>query len=288
MSIRMRAQDGTLGRTVFWNSGHIDDAGEGYSGPGPLTDIVVFKVDLDDGGMSVGTTDLQTATFTAEPGQMYLLGAQGKGAEILLPSAATVGNRAIVAFKLLANTAGWGVFADGSDTIDGQSEWVIYPIGSCMLLISDGVSNWEIISNSRSIAVRSDGADIATPSAFSVFNFLPPFIVVDSGNGQATVSYGAPGRVFASVSGGFVGATNGLINTFSSSAPTSIILGPAADTYRTVVTIKSDNTSSSSLTVLPAFGDTIDGAASYDLPTANKSVTMVADGGTNWEVIGAT
>jgi hypothetical protein len=50
MSIRMRARDGTLGRTVFWNSDEIDEAGDFYTGPGPLTDVVVFKVDLNTGG----------------------------------------------------------------------------------------------------------------------------------------------------------------------------------------------------------------------------------------------
>jgi hypothetical protein len=50
MSIRMRARDGTLGRTVFWNSDEVDEAGDFYTGPGPLTDIVVFKVDLNTGG----------------------------------------------------------------------------------------------------------------------------------------------------------------------------------------------------------------------------------------------
>lgn len=41
---RMRANDGTLGHPVYWNSSSIDSGGAGYAGPGPLTGIVVSKV----------------------------------------------------------------------------------------------------------------------------------------------------------------------------------------------------------------------------------------------------
>ena len=41
---RMRAYDSTLGRIVFWNSGVIDSSGLDYTGPGPLSDVVVQNV----------------------------------------------------------------------------------------------------------------------------------------------------------------------------------------------------------------------------------------------------
>ena len=41
---RMRANDGTLGYPVYWNSGVIDAAGADYSGPGPLTDVSVAEI----------------------------------------------------------------------------------------------------------------------------------------------------------------------------------------------------------------------------------------------------
>lgn len=41
---RMRARDTTLGRTVYWTSSVIDGAGDDYTGPGPLTDIVVSEL----------------------------------------------------------------------------------------------------------------------------------------------------------------------------------------------------------------------------------------------------
>jgi len=40
----MRAQDGSLGHPVFWTAGLIDTTGAFYTGPGPLTDVVVFKI----------------------------------------------------------------------------------------------------------------------------------------------------------------------------------------------------------------------------------------------------
>jgi hypothetical protein len=44
VTYRMRGKDGTLGRLVFWNSTSIDSSGTDYTGPGPLTDIVVQMV----------------------------------------------------------------------------------------------------------------------------------------------------------------------------------------------------------------------------------------------------
>lgn len=40
----MRAYDGTLGRYVMWTSTTIDATGATYTGPGPLTGIVVANV----------------------------------------------------------------------------------------------------------------------------------------------------------------------------------------------------------------------------------------------------
>ena len=40
---RMRADDATLGRPVYWDSAIIDSLGDDYTGPGPLTDIVLSK-----------------------------------------------------------------------------------------------------------------------------------------------------------------------------------------------------------------------------------------------------
>lgn len=40
---RMRAFDTTLGRIVYWTSSTIDTAGVDYTGPGPLTDVVISQ-----------------------------------------------------------------------------------------------------------------------------------------------------------------------------------------------------------------------------------------------------
>jgi hypothetical protein len=45
VTYRMRARDASLGRYVFWDSeDSIDTLGAQYTGPGPLTDIVVQAV----------------------------------------------------------------------------------------------------------------------------------------------------------------------------------------------------------------------------------------------------
>lgn len=44
VTYRMRGKDGTLGRLVFWNASSIDSGGDDYTGPGPLSDIVVQTI----------------------------------------------------------------------------------------------------------------------------------------------------------------------------------------------------------------------------------------------------
>lgn len=44
VTYRMRGYDGTLARLVFWTAESIDDTGAEYTGPGPLTDIVVQMI----------------------------------------------------------------------------------------------------------------------------------------------------------------------------------------------------------------------------------------------------
>lgn len=43
-SYRMRGYDGTLARQVYWTATVIDPTGSQYSGPGPLSDVVVSKI----------------------------------------------------------------------------------------------------------------------------------------------------------------------------------------------------------------------------------------------------
>lgn len=44
VSYRMRANDATLARVVYWTTGFVDATGAAYTGPGPLTDIVVSNI----------------------------------------------------------------------------------------------------------------------------------------------------------------------------------------------------------------------------------------------------
>lgn len=44
ISYRMRANDTTLVRVVYWTTGFVDATGAAYTGPGPLTDIVVSNI----------------------------------------------------------------------------------------------------------------------------------------------------------------------------------------------------------------------------------------------------
>ena len=44
LSYTMRGYDVTQARYVFWTTDSIDSSGSRYTGPGPLTDIIVFQV----------------------------------------------------------------------------------------------------------------------------------------------------------------------------------------------------------------------------------------------------
>lgn len=44
VSYRMRGFDTTLARTVYWTSDIVDASGTDYTGPGPLTTIVVQMI----------------------------------------------------------------------------------------------------------------------------------------------------------------------------------------------------------------------------------------------------
>jgi len=46
-TFRMRADDATLGREVYWDSLIIDVLGDDYTGPGPLADVAVTKRTLE-------------------------------------------------------------------------------------------------------------------------------------------------------------------------------------------------------------------------------------------------
>jgi hypothetical protein len=47
VQFRMRAYDSTLGRIVYWNAPSTDAGGSYYSGPGPLSDVVVSEKTAD-------------------------------------------------------------------------------------------------------------------------------------------------------------------------------------------------------------------------------------------------
>jgi hypothetical protein len=47
LKYRMRARDTSLSAYVYWTSLIVDSGGSGYSGPGPLIDIVVSNVITD-------------------------------------------------------------------------------------------------------------------------------------------------------------------------------------------------------------------------------------------------
>jgi hypothetical protein len=52
----MRAHDGTLSRLVFWTAITVDTGGAEYTGPGPLTDVVVQNIIGQDVNIIVTVT----------------------------------------------------------------------------------------------------------------------------------------------------------------------------------------------------------------------------------------
>jgi hypothetical protein len=152
-------------------------------GPGPGPGSPFLTVD----------PSTQIVNFTPTPGFVYLLDNPGKGAQVLLPTAASVGATGVVAWRVVYDSNGWTVLPNGSDTIDGQPFMPPGQLGSFGVLMSDGVSNWVPISTNRSFLVQQDGVAIGTPPAwFRGLNVASPLVVSDEGDGRAVLSLPPP------------------------------------------------------------------------------------------------
>lgn len=160
---------------------YIETATPG-SGGGPGPGSAFLTVD--------GSTRI--SNFVATPGFVNLLDNPGKSANATLPSAATAGVTAVIAFRLVYDTGGWTIVPDGTDTIDGQSFMFPGAIGSYLILMSDGISNWVSIATSRSLRIRQDGTDLNPPNLYRGFNVISPLTVNDLGQGMVELSAPPP------------------------------------------------------------------------------------------------
>ena len=87
-----------------------------------------------------------TGDFTAEPAKIYQLEFVAKSNTATLPPASD-GDTQVIGFKRLDAAATWAIEQDGADTIDGSA--AVYSFNGdqqYLLLASDGVSNWIIMS----------------------------------------------------------------------------------------------------------------------------------------------
>lgn len=234
----------------------------------------------------------QFGDIHAISGFVNLLENAGKGASIFLPPAAASGPEAVVAVS--GKTGGWTFVPDGTDTIVGQSEFVLAGVdnyASYTILMSDGISNWVIVATSLALTLFTDGSDVSPPNTFSILNAVFPLVFDPGGNGFATLRMAdvVPNRQpFATDIGvsGDVPVNDGYVNVLATTGLTNAVLTTAAASLPGIITtVKSHSSSVGAITVVPFAGDTIDGAATYALATAKKSVTLQSDSTSNWNVI---
>jgi hypothetical protein len=79
-----------------------------------------------------------------------------------------------------------------------------------------------------------------------------------------------------------VGLTDGYLFVNATAGPVTILMPFASTKRRRLIVIKKTDTSANAVTVQAKTGDTIDGAATQSLSTANACLTLVSDTTTHW------
>lgn len=82
-----------------------------------------------------------------------------------------------------------------------------------------------------------------------------------------------------------LGSRHGTILANAAGGSINVTLPLAGEKIARVYTVKKTDASANTVTLIPASGDTVDGAGTYVLSAQNDSVTVQSDAGTVWRVI---
>jgi hypothetical protein len=140
---------------------------------------------------------IQTGSFTASAGTLYLMGNPGKFGNATLPPASSMPLDQAIAFKLVVDTSAWSILPDGGDTIDGLNDPLNFVLNETMngfgnswiVLVSDGSGNWEVVSTNRTLRLLHNSAQVDTSFGrpFGTIDFLGNIIASGVGGGHAQV-----------------------------------------------------------------------------------------------------
>lgn len=105
-------------------------------------------LDLDMNQPEWWVTDIQTANFTAQPGQFVRCNPSGGAFSVTLPPAVSTNKgREITVKNVTASNTAITVFPTGTDTIDGAASEVIAVGLAKETFVSNGDGEWMILSS---------------------------------------------------------------------------------------------------------------------------------------------
>jgi hypothetical protein len=110
-----------------------------FEGAHAADDVVGDRTLVRTGAL--GLTGAQTAPYTAAPGELVRLGSGGTA--VTLPLAATCPGAVVGVLQTFAQSS--TVAATAPDTL-GSAVAALTTVGSCVVLKSDGLSKWWVVS----------------------------------------------------------------------------------------------------------------------------------------------
>ena len=112
-----------------------------------------LNADLDiintiGGIQAVNVSSAYLATFTPFPEMLIRGTSSGLNVPITLPNSASVQGKVYVVKKLDAGAGSLQIFPQGTDTIDGQTEWDLSNQYQFVRLYANGTSGYDVIGSS--------------------------------------------------------------------------------------------------------------------------------------------
>jgi hypothetical protein len=158
-----------------------------------LLTAMTNKTVAETASFSVAARTPGTAT-TGNLRNLFLCDCTGGAITASLPAAASVDNGFIVAFKKDdVSTNSLTIAPAGSDTIDGVASLIVSAQYDSFVLVSDGVSNWNIMSYkhgiSNALLIPNNLSDVANP-ATALANIGGLAVSAFTGSNQSLASPG--------------------------------------------------------------------------------------------------
>jgi hypothetical protein len=143
----LNAPSGYGGDLENWQVNGVSQSKTDASGNMTITGKATVVGTVNTGGVKVHRTAIASGAYTVLATDYYIAVTGTTGATFTLPAAATVGAGAAFIIKDAGrNSASSNITLNrsGSDTIDGATSLVMATNGESVMIVSDGVSNYEV------------------------------------------------------------------------------------------------------------------------------------------------